>query len=238
MACGVLVPWLGIEPLPLQWRCRILTTGPPDAEAGTPILWRPDTKNWLIGKDPDAGKDWRQEETGMTEDEMVGWHHWLDGHEFEQAPGDGEGWGSLACCSPWGRKEPDAAEQLNNSNMKWWYFDSVIPSLFISYTVPKKRSFIYIYTTVSIPFSLSSHGAIWIVSSSLILWMMLLLTVFACPFIYFGCTGSSWLHTVSGCGEQGLLSSSGTRAFHCGGFSCCRAWAQEHKGVSTCCAQT
>ena len=71
----------------------------------TPILWPPDAKNWLIGKDSDAGKDWRQEETGMTEDEMVGWHPWLNGHEFEQALEDGEGQGSLACCSPWGHKE-------------------------------------------------------------------------------------------------------------------------------------
>ena len=62
-----------------------------DAEAETPILWPPDVKNWLIWKDPDAGKEWRQEEKGMTDDEMVGWHHWFNGHEFEQAPGDGEG---------------------------------------------------------------------------------------------------------------------------------------------------
>ena len=61
-------------------------TGRTDAEAEASILWPPDVKNWLIGKDPDAGKDWRQEEKGMTDDEMVGWHHWLDGHEFEQAP--------------------------------------------------------------------------------------------------------------------------------------------------------
>ena len=78
--------------------------GRTDAEAETPILWPPDAKSWLIRKDPDAGKDWRQEETGITEDEMVGWHHRLDGHEFEQAPGVGDGQGSLACCSPWGRK--------------------------------------------------------------------------------------------------------------------------------------
>ena len=71
----------------------------------------------LIGKDPDAGKDWRQEDKGATEDEMVGWHHQLNGHEFEQAPGDGEGQGSLVCCSPWGRKESDMTEQLNNNNI-------------------------------------------------------------------------------------------------------------------------
>ena len=84
-----------------------------DAEA--PILWPPDVKSWLTGKDPDAGKDWRQEEKGMTEDEMVGWHHWLDGPEFEQTPGSGEGQGSRACCSSWGRKESDTTEWLNNS---------------------------------------------------------------------------------------------------------------------------
>ena len=73
-----------------------------EAEAETPTLWPPDVKNWLTGKDPNAGKDWRQEEKGTTEDEMVGCHHWLNGHEFEQAPGIGDGQGSLACCSPWG----------------------------------------------------------------------------------------------------------------------------------------
>ena len=79
------------------------------ADAQTPILWPPDAKNWLTGKDPDAGKDWRQEK-GMTEDEMVGWHHRLDGHEFEQAQGVGDGQVSLACCSPWGCKESTATE--------------------------------------------------------------------------------------------------------------------------------
>ena len=73
----------------------------------------PDLKNWLIRKDPDAGKDWSQEEKGMTEDEMVGWHHWLDGHEFKQAPWVGDGLGSLACCSPQCPKESDMTEWLN-----------------------------------------------------------------------------------------------------------------------------
>ena len=80
------------------------------------ILWSPDVKSQLIGKDPDAGKDWGQEK-GTTEDEMVGWHHSLDGHEFEQAPGDGEGQGSLVCCSPLGHKESDTTEWLNNNNV-------------------------------------------------------------------------------------------------------------------------
>ena len=75
--------------------------GRTDVEAETPILWPPNVKNWLIGKYPGDGKDWRQEEKGMTEDEMVGWHHWLSGQEFEQAPGDSVGQGSLTCCSPW-----------------------------------------------------------------------------------------------------------------------------------------
>ena len=87
--------------------------GRTDAEAQSPTLWPPDVKNWLNGKDPDAGKDWRQEEKRTIEDEMVGWHQWLDGHEFEQALGVGDGQGSLACCSPWGCKELDTAEWLN-----------------------------------------------------------------------------------------------------------------------------
>ena len=91
-----------------------------DVEVETPILWPPDVKNWLIGRDPYAGKDWRQEEKGTTEGEMVGWHHRLDGHVFEQTSGVGDGQGSLACCSPWGRKESVMTEWLkwtdNNKN--------------------------------------------------------------------------------------------------------------------------
>ena len=75
-----------------------------DAEAEAPKLWPPDAMRWLAGKDPDPGKDWGQEEKGTTEDRMVGWHHWLNGHEFEQVPGDGDGQGSLVCCSPWGER--------------------------------------------------------------------------------------------------------------------------------------
>ena len=87
--------------------------GGTDVEAETPILWPPDAKSWLIGKDPDAGKDWRWEEKGMTEDEMVGWHHRLNGHGFGWTPGVGDGQGGLACCGSWGRKESDTTEQLN-----------------------------------------------------------------------------------------------------------------------------
>ena len=81
--------------------------GRTDVEAEGQILWPPDVKSWLTGKDPDAGKDWGQEEKGVTEHELVGWHHWLNGHEFEQTLGDSEGQGSLVCCSPWGYKELD-----------------------------------------------------------------------------------------------------------------------------------
>ena len=90
--------------------------GRTDAETEAPIFWPPDAKSQLIRKeDPDAGKDWRLEEKGMTEDERVGGHHWLNGREFELAPGDGEGQGSLGCCSPWGHKESDTTEWLNNT---------------------------------------------------------------------------------------------------------------------------
>ena len=85
-----------------------------DAEAEAPVLWLPDVKNWLTRKDPDAGKDWRQEEKGTTEDEMIGWHHRLDRHEFEHAPGVGDGQGGLVCCSPWGHKEWHTAERVSS----------------------------------------------------------------------------------------------------------------------------
>ena len=95
-----------------------LFTGRTDAEMEAPTLWPPDAKSRLIRNDPDAGKDWRQEEKGMTEDKMVGWHHWLNGNESEQALGVGDGQGSLMYCSPWGRKESDMAEWLNWTE-KW-----------------------------------------------------------------------------------------------------------------------
>ena len=92
-------------------------TGRADAEAEALTLRLPDAKNWLIGKDSDAGKDWGQEEKGTKEDEVVGWHHRLDGHEFEHVPGDGEGQRRLVCCSPCGHKELDMTEQLNNNKV-------------------------------------------------------------------------------------------------------------------------
>ena len=105
-----------IKPVNLKGNQSWISIGRTDAETEVPIIWPSDAKSWLIRKDPDPGKDWGQEEKGTTEDEMVGWHHRLNGHEFEQTLGDSEGQGSLACCSPWARKELDMTEQLNNNS--------------------------------------------------------------------------------------------------------------------------
>ena len=104
---------LEIKPVHPKGNPPWIFIGRTDAEAEAPILWPPDAKNWLIWKDPDAGKDWRQEEKGMTEDQMVGWHHWLSGHESEQILGNSERQGNLACCSPWRWKESDSTEWLH-----------------------------------------------------------------------------------------------------------------------------
>ena len=102
-----------IQPVNLKGNQSWTFIGRTDTEAEAPILWPLDAKNWLLGIYPDAGKDWRQEEKGTTEDEMVGWYHWLNGHEFEQVPGVGEGQGSLACFSPYSHKESDMTEWLH-----------------------------------------------------------------------------------------------------------------------------
>ena len=99
-----------IQPVHPKGNQSWIFNGRTDAEAETPILWPPDAKNWLIWKDPDAGKDWRQEEKGTTEDEVVGWHHRLNGHEFEWTPGVGDGQGGLVSCSPWGHKESELSD--------------------------------------------------------------------------------------------------------------------------------
>ena len=109
------VPWTSGRPnqsIPKEISRQIFT-GRTGAEAEAPILWPSDAKNQFTGKDPVAGKDWGQEEKGVAEDEMVGWHHWLNGHEFEQTPEDSGGQGSLIHCSSWGRKESDTTEWLN-----------------------------------------------------------------------------------------------------------------------------
>ena len=97
-----------------------------DAKAETPVLWSPHVKSWLIGKDSDAGRDWGQAEKGTTEDEMAGWHHWLDGCESEWTPGVGDGQGGLACCDSWGRKESDTTERLIWSWFIYLQFLSIV----------------------------------------------------------------------------------------------------------------
>ena len=98
-----------------------------DAKAETPVFWPPHVKSWLIGKDSDAGRDWGQEEKGTTEDEMAGWHHWLDGREFEWTPGVGDGQGGLACCDLWGCKESDTTERLNWTELSWTISERSLP---------------------------------------------------------------------------------------------------------------
>ena len=113
------VPWSAeIKPVSPKGNQSWIFIRRTDPETETPIFWLPDAKSWLIRKDPDAGKDWMQEEIGATEDQMVGWHHWLNGHEFEKVLGDREGQGRLVCCRPWGRKESDMTKQLSNNNNK------------------------------------------------------------------------------------------------------------------------
>jgi len=128
-----------IQPVHRKGNQSWVFIGRTDAEAETPILWPPDVKNWLTGKDPDAGKDWRQEEKGTTEDEMVGWHHWLDGYEFEWTPGVGFGQGGLACCSPGGLKESGMTERRN------WLTDDNTPPACSPGQPPSAPSPAYLY---------------------------------------------------------------------------------------------
>ena len=100
-----------------------LFIGRTDVKAETPILWPPDAKSWLIGKDSDAGRDWGQEEKGTTENEMAGWHHQLNGHGFGWTPGVGDGQGGLAWCDSWVHKESDTTEWLNWTELNWSFFN-------------------------------------------------------------------------------------------------------------------
>ena len=115
------VPWTAkeIQPVHSKGDQPWDSFGRNDAKAETPIHWPPHVKSWLIGKDSDAGRDWGQEEKGTTEDEMAGWHHWLDGRESEWILGVGDGQRGLACCDSWGRKELDTTERLNWTELIW-----------------------------------------------------------------------------------------------------------------------
>ena len=122
-----------------------------DAKAETSVLWPPYAKSWLTGKDSDAGRDWGQEEKGTTEDEMAGWHHWLDGRESEWTPGVGDGQGGLACCDSWGHKESNVTE-LNWTELNWteWHsqwiyiFMLSVLSVYIFY-IPDTLNFFLIF---------------------------------------------------------------------------------------------
>ena len=120
-----------IKPVNPKGNQHWIFTGKTDTKAETPILWPHDAKSQLTGKDPDAGKVWRQQEKGITEDEMVGWHQWLDELEFEQASGIGDGQGSLACCSSWGCKELDMTEWLNLTELTHYSIIEFLALIFV-----------------------------------------------------------------------------------------------------------
>ena len=153
-----------IKPVNSQGNQSWIFTGRTNAEAETRILWPPDAKNWLIRKAPDAGKDWRWEEKRTTEDEMVEWHHQLEGCEFEQALGVGDGQGRLACYSPWCHKESDMIERLNwteltahlqNKKKKkttelFDIFRETIITLRVFWTMPELKDILYFVRSINI----------------------------------------------------------------------------------------
>ena len=117
------------KPVNLKGNQSLIFTGKTDPEAEAPILWPPDKKSWVIEKDPDVGKDWRQKEKGTTNDEMVGWHHRLNGYEFEQPLGDSEVQGSLVCWSPWGCKESDMTDWTTTMTDSSWCMAEITTAL-------------------------------------------------------------------------------------------------------------
>jgi len=123
--------------------------GRKDAKAEIPVLWPPHAKSWLIGKDSDAGRDWGQGEKGVTEDEMAGWHHWLDGHESEWTLGVGDGQGGLACCDSWGRKEADTTEQLNWLMLRIHQSHGFSNGFSVPLTQTQKTALFYAHTDMS-----------------------------------------------------------------------------------------
>ena len=147
--------------------------GRTDAEAETPILWPPHAKSWLIGKDSDAWRDWGQKEKGTTKDEMAGWHHWLDGREFEWTLGVGDGQGGLACCNSRGCKESDTTEWLNWT--EWLYNIQLKTSrgaLFLPPSDAYVRSFLYLlYTLIKLCYTKALSDQAWSLALD---WILLL----------------------------------------------------------------
>ena len=134
------IPWIvtkEIQPVHSKGDQSCVFIGRTDAEAETPILWPPHAKSWLFGKDPDAGRGWGQDEKGTTEDEMAGWHHQLDGHEFDWTPGVGDRQGGLVCCTSWGHKELDTTEwnELNWTDDPIATYFVVLGSFSLTFTV-------------------------------------------------------------------------------------------------------
>ena len=140
--------WKEFKPVNPKGNQPSIFTGRTYAKAETSILWPLDVKNGLIGKDPDAGKDWRQEEKGTTEDEMIGWHHGLSGHEFEQALRLCDGQWGLACCSPWGCKMLDTTELLNSTEYSIVYLYHIF---FIHSSIDGLTNCFHIFAIVSKP---------------------------------------------------------------------------------------
>ena len=142
--------WKEIKPVNTKGNQPCIFIGSTDVKAQVLTLWPPDVKSRLIGKNPDAGKDWGSEEKGTTEDEMVGWHYRLNRHEFEQTLGDGEGQGSLACCSPWDHKELNMTEQLN-------WTDGIISFLLFYSTIKILQLTKFIFLSIKIEYLHSCH---------------------------------------------------------------------------------
>ena len=134
-----------------------------DAKAETPVLRPSHAKSWLIGKDSDDGRDWGQEEKGKTEDTMAGWHHWLDGHEFEWTLGVGDGQGGLACCDSWGHKQSDTIERLNWTELNWciWLWNALKARLKLYSTILKISQVTYYSKVLMTAICLSICQQFW-----------------------------------------------------------------------------
>ena len=134
-----------------------------DVEAETLIIWPPDVKSWLIGKDAEAGKDWGQEEKGTTKDKKAGWHHWLNGHEFGYTPGVGDGQGGLMCCGSWGYKESDTTEWLNSNELIWLIS---LLAIELNQSLPMCSPALFLLASATLVSDCSKFSSVWFQYSS------------------------------------------------------------------------